>query len=136
MSVEANNDAVDDTVPDPVEVGKKVVGSSVTVGSSVVAVGEGVDKCVGTSVGLEVGETEVGLVVRFYISSYWRIRLRNKSYVVVVSRAKERWNLMREHYVESIEIRKWNRTNGVYFELCRINELIKENIGTKSRTPK
>jgi len=63
LSVEADNDAVDDTVLDPVEVGEKVGGSSVTVGSSVAAVGEGVDKSVGTSVGLEVGETEVGLVV-------------------------------------------------------------------------
>jgi len=33
------------------------------VGSSVVVVGEDVDKSVGVAVGLEVGETEVGLVV-------------------------------------------------------------------------
>jgi len=63
LLVEADNDVVDDTVEDPVAIGKYVVGSSVIVGSSVVVVGEGVDKSVGAAVGLEVGETEVGVVV-------------------------------------------------------------------------
>jgi len=63
LSVEPDNDVVDDTVEDPVVVGKYVVGSSVIVGSNVVVVGEGDNKSVGVAVGLEVGETEVGLVV-------------------------------------------------------------------------
>jgi len=50
-------------VEDPVAVGKYVVGSDVIVGSSVVVVGKGVDKSVSVAVGLEVGETEVGVEV-------------------------------------------------------------------------
>jgi len=62
--MEADNDVVDDTVEDSVAVGKYVVGSGVIVASNVGGrVREGVDKAVGTSVGLEVGETEVGLIV-------------------------------------------------------------------------
>jgi len=63
LSVEADNDVVDDTVEDPVAVGKYAVGSNVIVGSSVVVVGEGVDTSVGVAVGLEVGGTEVGVEV-------------------------------------------------------------------------
>jgi len=63
VSVEVDNDVVDETVEDPVAVGKYVVGSNVIVGSSGVVVGEDVDKSVSVAVGLEVGEIEVGVEV-------------------------------------------------------------------------